>query len=357
MRIAIIGPIHPYKGGIVQHTTELAHRLTAAGHEVEIISWRRQYPFFYPGKQFVDEPELPLHPNTTRVLSWRNPIGWSRWGRTLRGFDRIIFVWWVPTFQGPPYLRMLRALGKKRPHTTIICHNVLPHEPRPGDKQLARAVLNRCDQIIVHSKAEAVVAAKLTKKPVTTMPLPMPIVRSVKKRKKKDTAKRLLFFGFIRPYKGVDILLRALAEVPDVKLDIAGEIWGDPKLYTDLIKELGLKDRVTLHSGYVPINNLANFIVQADVVVLPYKSSTGSANISMAHAYGAPVIATKVGSLSMQVRDGIDGLLCEPDDVQSLVEAIKHFYEPGVAKELRKGVPMISADNDWNRYVLAIARG
>jgi glycosyltransferase involved in cell wall biosynthesis len=357
MRIAIIGPAHPYKGGIAQHTTELAHRLSAAGNEVEIISWRTQYPFFYPGQQFVEQPELPEHHGTQRVLSWRNPAGWARRGRRLRSYDRIIFVWWVPTIQGPVYYGMLRALGKQRPPATIICHNVLPHEPRPGDRRLARAVLRRCEQVIVHSPAQAELAARLAGKPPVMLPLPLPLLKSVKIPARKSVRRELLFFGFVRPYKGVDVLLRALARIPHVKLTIAGEIWGDPKAYKKLIQELGIGRRVALREGYVPANELAELIVGADAVVLPYKSGTGSWNVQMAHAYGTPVIATRTGSLATDIRDGIDGLLCAPGDIESLAAAIKLFYGQGVAQKLRENVPMISADNDWNRYVLAIVRG
>src|SRR5665213_3408361 len=121
MKIAIVGPTHPYKGGIAQHTTQLAHHLQAAGHDVEIISWRAQYPFFYPGVQFVPQakPELPVFPHTKRVLSWKNPAGWLRWGRRLRAYDKVIFVWFVPTIQGPIYRSILQALGKRGAETII----------------------------------------------------------------------------------------------------------------------------------------------------------------------------------------------------------------------------------------------
>jgi glycosyltransferase involved in cell wall biosynthesis len=356
MRIAIIGPAHPYKGGIAQHTTELAHRLSQAGNEVELISWRTQYPFFYPGKQFLpqDKPELPPYPGTKRVLSWRNPVGWGRWGRRLRQFDRIVFVWWVPTFQGPAYLGMLQALGKKRPAAVIICHNVLPHEPKPGDRQLAGAVLRRCERVIVHSSSQADIAGKLTKKPVVTVELPMPLQQAPKQAPKKGLTRQLLFFGFVRPYKGLDILLRALAKIPDVKLTIAGEFWGGSEKYANLIKELGIGKRVTVLNGYVAADDLAALIAQSDAIVLPYKDGTASWNVGLAHAYGTPVISTKVGSLGTQVRDGVDGLLCEPGNVQSLADAIRRFYEPGVAQKLRQAVPEVSTDAGWQSYLHAV---
>lgn len=356
MRIAIIGPAHPYKGGIAQHTTELAHRLEAAGHDVELISWRTQYPFFYPGEQFVpnNKPELPPHTSTKRVLSWRNPVGWGKWGRHLRGYDRLIFIWWVPTFQGPVYWGMLRALGKQRPPVTIICHNVLPHEPRPGDRALARAVLRRSDKVIVHSKSQAELAEKLTKKPPVMVALPMVLFDVPKQKAAVTVRKHLVFFGFVRPYKGLDILLEALSKVPDVSLTVAGEFWGGSKQYEQRIKHLHLQRRVTLRNGYVPADDLAEYIAGADAVVLPYISGTASWNVHLAHAYGTPVIATKVGSLASQVHDGTDGLLCKPGNTASLAEAIRHFYEPGIAKKLRQGVPKVPIDTDWRRYINAV---
>lgn len=357
MRIAIVGPTHPYKGGIVQHTTQLAHRLSEAGHDVEIISWRTQYPFFYPGQQFVseDKPELPLHAGSKRVLSWKNPAGWARWGRRMQHFDRLIFIWWVPTIQGPVYLSMLKALGKNRPPISIICHNVLPHEPKPGDRQLARAVLRQCQLVVVHSAAQAALAAALTPSPVRLTSLPFSLLKpQLRNTKKPRPTGNLLFFGFIRPYKGVDILLRALAEIPDVQLMIAGEFWGGIKSYNRLIDELGLQDRITVANGYVAADDLARLISAADAVVLPYKEGTASWNVSLAHVYGTPVIATTVGSLGTQVRDGIDGLLCQPNNVKSLVTALKRFYAPGMAAKLQAGVPQLTIDEDWQTYTKAV---
>lgn len=357
MRIAIVGPAHPYKGGITMHTTLLAHHLTAAGHDVSLISWRSQYPFFYPGKQFVpeDQPELPVHAGATRVLSWKNPAGWTRWGRRLRGYDRLIFIWWVPTIQGPVYLSMLQAMGRKRPPVTLVCHNVLPHEPKPGDRQLAKALLRRCDQVITHTAVQAALAAQLTTKAITTVKLPLTMPRlEAKPVKKSAVTRQLVFFGFIRPYKGVDILLQAVAKVPDVSLIIAGEFWDDREDYDKLISQLKLKDRVTVIDGYVPADELGKLIQAADAVVLPYREGTASWNVSLAHAYGTPVIASTAGSLGAQVADEVDGLLCDPGDVASLARAINHFYEPGIAARLQAGVPTLSTEKDWQAYVQAI---
>jgi glycosyltransferase involved in cell wall biosynthesis len=252
---------------------------------------------------------------------------------------------------------MLGALGRQRPPVTVICHNVLPHEPRPGDRKLARAVLSRCDQVIVHSGAQAELAAELTSKPVQMLELPLPRLYKVRKSAKEEKSRQLLFFGFIRPYKGVDILLEALVKVPGVHLTIAGEVWGDKNQYPQLIKKLGLEERVTLRDGYIPAHELAELIAGADAVALPYRAGTASWNVRMAQMYGTPVIATAVGSHAAQIRDDIDGLLCQPDDVAALAAALKHFYEPGIAARLRKAVPKVSPDKPWREYVEAIISG
>jgi glycosyltransferase involved in cell wall biosynthesis len=360
MKIAIVGPAYPYKGGIVQHTTELARRLAAAGHQVELVSWRAQYPFFYPGSQFAPgkQDESPPFQPTKRVLSWKNPLGWWLWGRRLRDFDQVILVWWVPTIQGPVYRTMLAAMGRKRPRVVMVCHNVLPHEARPGDKWLARSVARRADRLVVHSDSQAALAARLTSSEVRQVELPLAVSYAPTARggKKGGLRHELLFFGFVRPYKGVDILLRALAQVSDTRLVIAGEIWGSAKPYTDLIEQLKLQDRVTIRDGYVPADELEALIRQADAVVMPYREGTASWNAALSHAYGTPVISTTVGSLAAQVRDGVDGLLCQPDNVESLAAAIRHFYEPGVAEKLRRGIPADRTAETWAAYVAAVSK-
>ena len=166
MRIALIGPAHPYKGGGARHTTELAHRLAAAGHDVIIESSKAQYPArLYPGRQTVDTPEGWPYPRTYRRLAWYRPDGWVAAGRRLRTADLVIFALLTP-LQVPPYLSVLTGLTgsprtAKRPRTIVICHNVLPHERRPGDVTLTRTLLSRVDTVIVHSAEQAAQARDL----------------------------------------------------------------------------------------------------------------------------------------------------------------------------------------------------
>ena len=169
MRIALVGPAHPYKGGGARHTTELAHRLAAAGHDVIIESWRAQYPaWLYPGQQLLDVPEGEPYPRTRRRLAWYRPDGWLAAGRRLASADLVVFALLTP-LQVPAYLAILAALRRapdpllpRRPRTVVICHNVLPHERHPGDTALIRALLSRVDTVLVHSPAQAIQARGLS---------------------------------------------------------------------------------------------------------------------------------------------------------------------------------------------------
>ena len=351
--ITIVGPTHPYKGGIARHTTELAHRMATAGHTVTLESWSAQYPgFLYPGQLKVDVPEGEPFPATERRLSWRRPDGWWRAGRRIRGADLAVLV--VPaSIQAPAYLTALAGLGRQV-STVALCHNVLPHERRPFDVPLMRMLLRRVDEVVVHSSAQAELARTLTSRTVRVAEMPAHLPPAVHACAASRTTehRRLLFFGVVRPYKGLDVLLRALAAGPeDLTLTIAGEFWSGVANTEDLIARLGLTDRVEVRPGYVPSDQIPQLFAAADALVLPYRSATSSQNVWMAHEHGVPVIATRVGSFPEQVRDGLDGLLCEPDDVASLAGALRRFYSPGELTRLRAGVRPVDADPQWAAYL------
>src|SRR6201992_3478326 len=205
MKIAIVGPAHPYKGGGARHTTALAHRLAQAGHDVIIESWRAQYPKrLYPGQQTVDVPEGEPYPRTHRRLAWYRPDGWLAEGRRLRTADLVVFVL-LPPIQVPAYLAIMSTLGRTR--TAVICHNVLPHERRPGDVPLVRALLRKADTVITHSAAEAAQAKQLAPTAMVrtvTMPPHLPTTPSQNHGTERVMSPapahcRLLFFGIVRP--------------------------------------------------------------------------------------------------------------------------------------------------------------
>jgi len=377
VRVAIVGPAHPYKGGGARHTTELAHRLADAGHDVIIESWRAQYPArLYPGQQTVSVPEGEPYPRTRRRLAWYRPGGWLAEGRRLRPADLVVFAYLTP-LQAPPYLAIMSRLGR-RPKTAVICHNVLPHERRPGDVALTRALLRRADTVLTHSAAQAAQARELapgTTVRTVTMPPHLPASASptqgAERAEVSAPAKaprpgpadatapaRLLFFGIVRPYKGLDVLLRALAQAPpQVTLTVAGEFWGDSTEMDNLIAELGLAGRVTVRPGYVPANQIPALFGAADALVMPYREATASQNALLAFAHGVPVITTTAGALADQVRDGVDGLTCAPDDEKDLLRTLEEISDPETARRLRAGVRPVDPEPGWAAYLRVLLAG
>jgi glycosyltransferase involved in cell wall biosynthesis len=368
VRIAIVGPAHPYKGGGARHTTELAHRLAAAGHQVIIESWRAQYPArLYPGQQTVDVPDAEPYPRTLRRLAWYRPDGWLAEGRRLRAADLVIFALLTP-LQVPPYLAILAALGRrgKAPHTAVICHNVLPHERRPGDIALTRALLRRAGTVITHSAAQAAEAQSLAPG-ATVRTVAMPPHLPTTGQQNQGTERtgypapaniRLLFFGIVRPYKGLDVLLRALAAAPaHVTLTVAGEFWGGTADTEKLIADLGLAGRVTLRPGYVPADQIPALFAAADALVMPYREATASQNALLAFAHGVPVITTTAGALAEPVRDGVDGLTCAPGDPGDLLRALRAISDPLTAQRLREGVTSVDPEPGWADYLRVLLNG
>jgi glycosyltransferase involved in cell wall biosynthesis len=369
MRIAIVGPTHPYKGGIAQYTTALAHQLAAAGHDVRLESWSHQYPkLLYPGQLTVSEPELPPFPHTLRRLSWRRPDSWYACGRRLRDRDLVVLVVATPV-QMPAYRGILAGLGRGgRPRVVAQCHNVLPHERRASDVRLTRAVLSRVDGVLVHTAEQAKLAQTLADRPVVVEHM-APVVVAAAPAAAQPAAppaappgaagaepfRRLLFFGIVRPYKGLDVLLRALTAGPDgIALRVAGEFWGGAEVTERLVAELGLGDRVELRPGYVDATEVPGLFRDVDALVLPYRSATASLNAFLAFAHGRPVIATRVGTIEQDVRDGVDGVLCDPDDDASLAAALRRFYAEGEPQRLRAGVPPVDAAPAWRAYCTAV---
>lgn len=353
MRIAIVGPAHPYKGGGVAHTTELAHRLLGAGHDVVIESWRAQYPsFLYPGTQTVDTPDGAPFPNVRRDLDWRRPDGWVRCGRRLAAADLVILVLLSPV-QVPPYLGLLYGL-RRRTRVVALCHNVLPHERKPYDTPLMRALLRRVDGVLVHSERQAALARGLGPAPVTVAEMAPHLPAGLRSRDEgaRTVANRLLFFGLIRPYKGLDLLIRALPE--GVSLRVAGEFWGGLEETEALVAQLGLTGRVELRPGYVADEDVPGLFADVDALVLPYRSGTASQQVWLGHEHGVPVIASRVGTLGDHVTDGVDGLLVEPGSVEGLRAALAAFYRPGEPERLRAGVKAVDPEPYWASYLAAL---
>ncbi len=342
-RIAIIGTAHPFRGGLAAYNERLAMELSKMGHEVAIYTFTLQYPsFLFPGKsQFSNDP-APKNLTIIRKINSINPISWLTTGLAIRKYnpDLVIVKFWLP-FMGPCFGTILRFACRKNKTSVIsILDNVIPHEKRPGDSFFTKYFIKACDGFIAMSKQVFSDLKKFTNKPAELVPHPLydhfgeitdkKISRQYLGLPAND--KIILFFGFIRHYKGLDLLLEALTDEriqsSNISLLVAGEFYEDAKPYMDLIEKFGLKNRVILNTDFIPDKEVKYYFCAADVVVQPYRSATQSGITPMAYHFERPMIVTDVGGLPEIVPDEKVGLIAKPDP-KSLADAILKFYSVG----------------------------
>ena len=369
MRIAIVGPTHPLKGGIAQHTTELAHQLASStDHACRIVSWRSQGPRVPKrNAEPLGEPESIPFPHTGHSLHWARPGTWLRAGsRIAENTDVLILVMTVPLQF--PALGVISSIFRNRTASTdsevvLIAHNVLPHEHHLGARWVARRALSVADRVIVHSQEQATIAEALGAHEVNAVRLPLHGPRPASGDVDAATPPRsprmqLAFFGFVRAYKGLEDLITALTLTPvRPHITVMGEFWEPVGRYRKMIDALGLATQITLLPGYAAESDVNRLLEESDALVLPYRSATGSQMPRLAFQHGLPVIATDVGDLAAQVRPGIDGLVCAPNDPQALASAIEAFYTGSVWRDLRHGVQAPAPVSEWADYVATILDG
>lgn len=358
--IVLVGPTHPYTGGISQHTTRLALELEKARHPVTVESWKAQYPKrLYPATATVPEgePEIGIPQRVIQRLAWYSPLSWFRAGRRHRG-SRIVLS--IPTaFHTVPYWVLTTAAGKKTDIWGIV-HNVTPHDSGRLSRVLMGWFLRRLNHIIVHGENSKDDALALRCTPdsitVTTLPSPWPAVSTPPPQRNRSSTLRALFFGTIRPYKGLDLLLEAVSNTSDVSLTIAGEFWESRTRYDELITRLGIGHRVTIIPGYVPPSRFAEIFGNADVMVLPYRQGSGSIVREVGFRYGLPVIATEVGAIGHGIDNDKTGLLIAPNSVDALTQALHHAADPATRKRWAWEVSSRqSVEQDhWDTYVSII---
>ncbi len=361
-RWCIIGPTHPYRGGIARHTTQLAGAAVAHGIELDAVTFRRQYPgWMYRGASDRDPDQLKPDSFTPRYdLDSVDPRSWLSAARTVAEHkpDVLVAAWWHPFF-APMYGTVLRRVHKHSPGTVLVvlCHNVLPHETSAIDRVLARWALRPADGLVVHAGSQRDVARDLLGPvPVLLTPHPTYTVDMLPACEPDGSGGpvNLLFFGLIRRYKGLDVLLRslpALLRERDVQLTIVGEFWDPIEPYVAIIDELGIGDHVNLRPGYVPESDLRKLIAESDIMVAPYRSATQSGAVEMAFGAGLPVVATDVGGLGDQIADGRDGLVVPPEDDAALAAALVRASEPALLAELTRGARSRSAGRTWDSLV------
>ncbi|MFT4062871.1 MAG: glycosyltransferase [Edaphocola sp.] len=341
MKIIIIGTAYPYKGGLASFNERLAYALMAQGHEVSIETFTLQYPnFLFPGKTQYSGEAVPEGLAITCSLNSVNPLNWLALGRKLKQAkaDLILVKFWLP-FMGPAFGTILR-MAKRNGHTKVvsILDNVIPHEKRPGDVPFTKYFLRPVDGFVSMSR-EVLKDLKTFEpdKPALFSPHPVydnygdPVPKSEARSKLGIGAdeKVVLFFGFIRKYKGLDILLEAMANEAirsgNIKLVVAGEYYGDKEEYEALINKLGIGQKLYLFTDFIPNTEVKYFFSAADVVVQPYRTATQSGISQIAYHFEKPMIVTNVGGLPEIVPHGKVGYVTDVDK-DAIAEAIIDFF-------------------------------
>lgn len=350
MRIAIVGPVYPYRAGIAYCTTRLAEEMKA-----DVISFRRQFPKrFYPGGDDID-PTLPVA-NAERILDIINPLTWLRAAMRLRKYDAVIFVWWVWVWALP--YRVIMALLKRRTRVVLQCHNIGDKEPAAWKRALTNLVLRRGDVLVVHAKTEAADAQRRvpnanivsTFLPVHELGGAMPSRVDAKRTLSLEGRDVALFFGHIRPFKGLDIALRAWAELKtNPVLLVAGQLWwGDPA-------DLGRPANVVFDFRFIPDAEIATYFAAADVVLAPYRIEAQSGVALTAFHFARPVIATEVGGLP-EIIDGENGILVPPEKPFALAAAVDEFFTSRDRAAMERAAAASAQRYSWAEYARVMSR-
>lgn len=364
MRISLIGPVFPYRGGISHYTASLARALQAAGHSLQLVSFRRQYPaWLYPGQTDKDPSAHPVKIEADFILDPLYPWTWLQAARRINTFkpQMVIFQWWT-TFWGPPFAVLARLLKRRGAPVVWMIHNVLPHEQRPWDRSLARLALSTGNVFIVQTPRERerllnlLPAAKIEICPHPTYEMlsqpRLPRTEACRRLELDPDRFWLLFFGFVRPYKGLHVLLQALGELSHSGvrpgLAIVGEFWQDKNAYLEEIERLQLVDQVRIEDRYMPDEEIPAWFSAVDCLVAPYLAGTQSGVAAVALAYGLPMIVTQ------KVAEGIAAsnrhlvlATVPPGDPAALAEAIRQALQQ---PRLRLAAPE-AVDSGWERMV------
>ncbi|MER3457320.1 MAG: glycosyl transferase family 1 [Chloroflexota bacterium] len=373
MRFAVVGPTYPIRGGIAHHTTLLCRHL-AQRHQVHLVSFQpRGFSRLLRGLKGYDPSRTPLRPegeglHCEYLLDPLDPFSWRRAAQRIwvRPPDALLLPWWTVVWL-PAWVYLAHYSHGQGAPIVYLCHDVIPRDPIPGKASLAQLALKHGDAFIVHSEGQAQVLEQLLGD-VLICYVPFPRYESwaesvpsrVQARQALDLAEgepTLLFFGLVRPYKGLADLLHALAQVRQtlpVRLLVAGEFWENIATYQRLVNTLGLDSAVRFYNRYIPDEEVPLFFAAADAVVLPYRQASQSAAAALAQALGKPVIATRVGGLPEMIADGQTGLLVPPGDPQALADTILRFYREGLGPINEAALTTSREAGSWDQFVMAI---
>lgn len=369
MKIVILGPANPYRGGIAALNERLGIELMKEGHDVIVFNFKLQYPgILFPGKtQYTDE-KAPEGLNILRKVNSVNPLNWLRVGCELKRLapDLVIVRYWLP-FMGPALGTICRLLRKNR-HTKVICiaDNIIPHEKRPGDRLFTKYFTKGVDGYIAMSHEVYADIEKLVAHPLRRF-TPHPVYDHYGEIIPREEAlealhldpayRYLLFFGFIRDYKGLDWLLQAMADARlkdrQIRLIVAGEFYADSEPYLKLIREQGLEDKVVLHTDYIPNEQINRYFCAADMIVQPYKTATQSGVTQVGYHFNKAMLVTDVGGLGEIIADRRSGYVVKPQ-VSAIADAIVDFYDGERQADFEKETMKLKEQFSWTRMTNGI---
>lgn len=367
-RVVIVGPAYPLRGGgMATFNERLAFAFQEAGDEVEIVTFSLQYPsFLFPGKsQYSNEP-APQGLHIKVLINSVNPVSWWHAGRYIykQKPDLVIFRYWLP-FMGPAFGTIARLIRRNRYSRILaITDNVVPHEKRPGDVPFTKYFLSACHGFITLSRS-VLQDLKQFEPLKPSLYLPHPLYDNFGAAETKTAAcaalhldpayNYILFFGFIRAYKGLDLLLQAMAKPvlqqrPDIKLIVAGEFYEEAAPYHQLIQDLNLRDRLVLHTDFIPNAAVRHYFSAADLVVQPYKHATQSGVTQVAYHFDKPMVVTNVGGLAELVPEGEVGYVVPPDP-KAIADAIIRFYILSQGETFTRNIQTYKKKFSWEYFV------
>lgn len=366
-KIVIVGPVYPYKGGISHYTGLMARNLRKE-YEVEMISYKMQYPKFMFKKEQRDYDNDTFKVEDTKYLiHTANPFNIASVSKKIRNMnpDLVIVQWWHPYFA--PCYTILR-MGLKKIPVIYVCHNVFPHERFPLDRFLTKLVLKKGNGFILHSNKEVEDLKTIIDNPKHIV-AKHPTYNAFKFNNytksdaksiinESEDKKILLFFGLVREYKGLKHLLRAMPDIiqydSNIVLYVVGDFGSNKEDYLSIINENKIADNVRIVDGYVPDKEVEKYFAASDIVVLPYESATQSGVVQIAYGFDKPCLVTKVGGLPDVVIDGKTGYVVEPFNPRAISNAVINFYKENKEQEFISGVQSEAYKYDWDRMNEAI---
>lgn len=372
MKVIIVGTSYPYRGGIAAFTDRLATEFVKEGIDIEVVTFKLQYPsFLFPGKTQYSDAKAPAGFYIERKINSISPLNWIKVGKEIRkkNPDIVIFTYWM-SFFAPCFGKIARVIKRRCKARCIgLIHNMIPHEKSVLDKMFAPYFVKAMDGFVALSQSVLDDVASLDKQGKPKCMVPHPLYDHYGEIMKRNEALKhldldpnyryCLFFGLVRAYKGLDLLIDAFADERlrknDVKLIVAGEFYDDEKPYLEQIKKHNLEDFIIIENQYISDDNVKYYFNVADIVVQPYKSATQSGVTQIAYHFEKPMLVTNVGGLGEIIPDGKVGYVVEPKP-SSIADALVDFFENGRFDAFVEGVRDEKQTYQWSNMTAAIKK-